>query len=68
MEPEITSYMKLVTDSDTLYLKDTSLNVDYRMNPILSKLQRHENLQRLTMSNCGIGDDYFQKILDILSH
>lgn len=36
------------------------------MDPILAKLQRHFNLQRLILSNCGIGDLFFVKIIDLL--
>lgn len=66
IDPNITNYMKMVTDSKILCLKDTSLSADYRMDPILSKLHGHENLQRLTLSNCGIGDEYFTRVLDVL--
>ena len=33
----------------------------------MAKLHCNENLQRLTMSNCGIGDHYFAALLDLLS-
>ena len=66
IDTQITAYLKQVSQSDTLVFKDNSLNAAYRIDPILSKLRRSENLQRLTFSNCGIGDDYFSKVLDCL--
>ena len=40
----ITAYLKQKLDSDSLVFRDNSLNADYRMQPILSKLERHETL------------------------
>ena len=63
----ITSYLKQKADSDTLVFKDNNLNEDYRINPILGKLRGNDHLQRLTMSNCGIGDHYFIRLLEVLT-
>lgn len=67
IDSAITSYLKQKADSDTLVFKDNYLDEDYRINPILNKLQCNENLQRLTMSNCGIGDHYFEQLLGLLT-
>ena len=63
----VTSYMKEMTsDCDTIEFRDNSLNAAYRIDPILNKLKRHENLQRLTLKNCGIGDGFFERIIELL--
>ena len=67
IDTEVTSYMlEMSSDCDTVEFKDSSLNAAYRIDPILNKLKRHENLQRLTLKNCGIGDTFFDKIIDLL--
>ena len=55
-------------DSDTVHIKDLFLNADHTVNPILSQLQYHRQLTRLTLYNCGLGDNYFIDLLDLLAH
>ena len=65
--PAITKYLKQKAESDTLVFKDNYLDEPYRIDPILSKLRSNDHLQRLTMSNCGIGDHFFVDLIDLLS-
>ena len=67
IEPLITTYLKKITDTDTILFKDTSLHAEYRIMPIIAKLERQEYLKSLTLHNCGIGDYYFTDLLDMFT-
>ena len=54
-------------DSDTINIKDIALSSDHTVTPILSQLQYHRQLTRLTLNNCGLGDHYFITLLDLFA-
>ena len=67
IDPSITEYLTIALNQDSILFKDIDLNAEHRITPILDQLQCHSQLTRLTLSNCGLGDTYFQVLLDLLA-
>ena len=66
IDSAISSYLKQTGESESLVFRDKSFNERCNIEPILGKLRHHEHLQRLTLSNCGIGDYHFETLLTLL--
>ena len=66
VEHVITSFITDKKDSTVLNFKDINLNLDHRIEPILTHLKMQGHLQYLSFNNCGLGDHFLREVLSII--
>lgn len=54
-------------EQGSIVFKDCHLHAEHRMKPLLAQIHFHKKLQRLSLTNCGIGDRYFGELLSTIN-